>query len=78
MFSLILGFAAVWHIWWAVIAGFVGIVVTAVVHSFGKNEGFYIKAAKVRAIEEAHYAARMSLERKRAGDTDQYEVAESN
>ncbi len=78
VFSLILGFAAVWHIWWAVIAGFVGIVVTAVVHSFGKNEGFYIKAAKVRAIEEAHYAARMSLERKRAGDPDQYEVAESN
>ncbi|MFD1561374.1 cytochrome o ubiquinol oxidase subunit I [Paraburkholderia silviterrae] len=52
MFSLVLGFAGIWHIWWLAIAGFVGILATAIGYSFQKNEGYYIPAAKVRADEE--------------------------
>ncbi|WP_322057778.1 cytochrome o ubiquinol oxidase subunit I [Paraburkholderia sp. J63] len=57
MFSLVLGFAGIWHIWWLAIAGFVGILATAIGYSFQKNEGYYIPAAKVRADEEARNRA---------------------
>jgi cytochrome o ubiquinol oxidase subunit I len=51
-FALVLGFAGIWHIWWLMIAGFVGILATIIGYSFQKNEGYYIPAAKVRADEE--------------------------
>ena len=57
LFSLVLGFAGIWHIWWLMIAGFVGILATAIGYSFQKNEGYYIPAAKVRADEEARERA---------------------
>jgi cytochrome o ubiquinol oxidase subunit I len=56
-FSLVLGFAGIWHIWWLMIVGFVGILGTAIAYSFQKNEGYYIPAAKVRADEEARSRA---------------------
>jgi cytochrome o ubiquinol oxidase subunit 1 len=52
VFSLVLGFAAVWHIWWLAIVGLVGAVGTVIVYSFQKNEGYYIPAATVAEIEE--------------------------
>ena len=52
MFSLVLGFAAIWYIWWLVALSLVGVIATVIAYSFGKNEGFYIPAAKVRADEE--------------------------
>jgi cytochrome o ubiquinol oxidase subunit I len=52
LFSLVLGFAAIWHIWWLAIASFVAILGTVIANSFLKNEGYYIPAAKVRADEE--------------------------
>jgi cytochrome o ubiquinol oxidase subunit 1 len=61
MFSLVLGFAAIWHIWWLAIVALVGIVVTVVLHSAGANEGYYIPADKVREIEENRTAASVSL-----------------
>jgi cytochrome o ubiquinol oxidase subunit I len=51
-FALVLGFAGIWHIWWLMIAGFVGILATIIGYSFQKNEGYYIPASKVRADEE--------------------------
>jgi cytochrome o ubiquinol oxidase subunit I len=61
MFSLVLGFAAIWHIWWLAIVALVGIVVTVILHSAGANEGYYIPADKVREIEEHRTAASVSL-----------------
>jgi cytochrome o ubiquinol oxidase subunit I len=49
--SLVLGFALIWHIWWLAIVAFLGIAVTAIAHSFLKNEGYIIPAATVMAIE---------------------------
>ncbi|TDA46123.1 cytochrome o ubiquinol oxidase subunit I, partial [Burkholderia pyrrocinia] len=52
IFSLVLGFALVWHIWWLAIAGLVGIVATLVIYSSRDNNGYYIPASTVRKIED--------------------------
>jgi cytochrome o ubiquinol oxidase subunit 1 len=51
MFSLVLGFAGVWHITWLAAAALLAIVATLIVRSFGDNDGYYIPAEKVREIE---------------------------
>ncbi|NYH17089.1 hypothetical protein GGD41_004317 [Paraburkholderia bryophila] len=61
MFSLVLGFAGVWHIWWLAIIGLVGSIGTVIVYSFQKNEGYYIPAAEVAAIEEKRSGAGAQL-----------------
>ncbi|MCZ2895028.1 cytochrome o ubiquinol oxidase subunit I, partial [Burkholderia thailandensis] len=58
VFSLVLGFAAVWHIWWLAIAGLAGIVVTVIAYSASENDGYYIPADTVRKIEEKRGGAR--------------------
>ncbi|AGK50094.1 cytochrome o ubiquinol oxidase, subunit I [Burkholderia thailandensis MSMB121] len=58
VFSLVLGFAAVWHIWWLAIASLVGIVVTVIAYSASDNDGYYIPADAVRRIEEKRGGAR--------------------
>ncbi|KVG59187.1 cytochrome ubiquinol oxidase subunit I [Burkholderia territorii] len=60
VFSLVLGFALVWHIWWMAIGGLVGIIATLVVYSSRDNDGYYIPASKVRRIEEKQPAARVA------------------
>ncbi|AWU99835.1 cytochrome o ubiquinol oxidase subunit I [Burkholderia sp. JP2-270] len=52
IFSLVLGFALVWHIWWLAITGLVGIVATLVIYSSRDNDGYYIPASTVRKIED--------------------------
>ncbi|AOK31329.1 MULTISPECIES: cytochrome o ubiquinol oxidase subunit I [Burkholderia] len=59
LFSLVLGFAAVWHIWWLAIAGLVGVVATVIVYSSNDNEGYYIPADEVREIEALGGARKM-------------------
>jgi cytochrome o ubiquinol oxidase subunit 1 len=61
VFSLVLGFAAVWHIWWLAIVGIVGVFATLIGYSFRENDGYYISAEAVRQIEERH-AARTETE----------------
>ncbi|KWF23791.1 cytochrome o ubiquinol oxidase subunit I [Burkholderia pseudomultivorans] len=60
VFSLVLGFAMVWHIWWLAIAGLVGIVATLVVYSSRDNDGYYIPASTVRKIEEKQSTKRVA------------------
>ena len=60
IFSLALGFALVWHIWWLAIAGLVGIVATLVIYSSRDNDGYYIPASTVRRIEESRHKARVA------------------
>ncbi|KVU62495.1 cytochrome o ubiquinol oxidase subunit I [Burkholderia ubonensis] len=63
VFSLALGFALVWHIWWLAIAGLAGIVATLVIYSSRNNDGYYIPASTVRRIEEPRHAARTTAPR---------------
>jgi cytochrome o ubiquinol oxidase subunit I len=58
MFSLVLGFAAIWHIWWLAIIGIVGAIGTIIVHSFSNDHGYYIPADTVRKIEEGRSAGK--------------------
>jgi cytochrome o ubiquinol oxidase subunit 1 len=50
-FSLMLGFALVWHIWWMALVGLVGIVLSIIVHSFNENRAYYVQAEDVARIE---------------------------
>jgi cytochrome o ubiquinol oxidase subunit 1 len=62
LLSLVLGFAGVWHITWLAVAALVGIVLTLIVRSFGNHDGYYIPAARVRAIEEQRQRALVAAE----------------
>ncbi|MFX1764407.1 cytochrome o ubiquinol oxidase subunit I [Paraburkholderia sp. A1RI-2L] len=62
-FSLLLGFAGVWHITWLGVLAFIAIVVTVAVRSFSDDDGYYIPAAKVREIEEKRHRAAVAAER---------------
>jgi cytochrome o ubiquinol oxidase subunit 1 len=52
IFSLLLGFAGVWHITWLAVAALVAIMATVIGRSFGDNDGYMIPAETVRRIEE--------------------------
>ena len=52
IFSLLLGFAGVWHITWLAVAALVAIMATVIGRSFGDNDGYYISAETVRKTEE--------------------------
>lgn len=60
IFSLVLGFALVWHIWWMAIGGLVGIVATLVIYSSGDNDGYYIPASTVRKTEDKQPTQRVA------------------
>ncbi len=55
-FSLIMGFAFVWHIWWMVILGVAGIFGSLVVYSFERNKDYYVPVDQIEPIEHAHLA----------------------
>jgi len=48
-FSLIFGFAMIWHIWWMAILGFAGMIVTWIVKSY------YVPVATVEKLENQHF-----------------------
>ncbi|SAL25747.1 cytochrome-c oxidase [Caballeronia choica] len=62
MFSLVLGFAGIWHIWWLAIAALVGIAATVIGYSFRRNDGHFIEASTVRTIEEKRSRALAAVE----------------
>lgn len=53
-FSLVFGFAFVWHIWWMVIVGFVGMIGAWIAYSFDRNKDYYVPVSEVEAIETPH------------------------
>ncbi len=53
-FALIFGFAMIWYMWWLAAVGFIGIVVTAIVHSFNEDRDYYVSVEEIKAIENAH------------------------
>ncbi|BET11010.1 Cytochrome bo(3) ubiquinol oxidase subunit 1 [Pandoraea sputorum] len=56
-FSLVFGFAAIWHIWWLAIVGFVGMIVTFICRSNNDSIDYYVQSPEVVAIESAHHQA---------------------
>ncbi|MGX8941529.1 cytochrome o ubiquinol oxidase subunit I [Symbiopectobacterium sp. Eva_TO] len=54
-FSMVFGFAMIWHIWWMAIAGFVGMIVTWIVHSFNRDVDYYVPVKQIEEIENQHF-----------------------
>jgi cytochrome o ubiquinol oxidase subunit 1 len=55
-FSLVLCFALVWHMWVLAGIGLVGVIATFVLRSYDRDVDYYVPAAEVKRIEEAHLA----------------------
>ncbi len=60
-FATIMGFALIWHIWWMVIAGFIGAFATFVVFAWRDHDEYVIPAAEVARIDRANRAERRGL-----------------
>ncbi|MGL9759798.1 MAG: cytochrome o ubiquinol oxidase subunit I [Symbiopectobacterium sp.] len=54
-FSLVFGFAMIWHIWWMAIASFIGIIVTWILHSFNRDVDYYVSVKQIEEIENQHF-----------------------
>jgi cytochrome o ubiquinol oxidase subunit 1 len=60
-FATVMGFALIWHIWWMVVAGFVGAFATFVVFAWRDHDEYVIPAAEVARIDRANLQARRAL-----------------
>ncbi len=56
-FSLVAGFALIWHIWWLAIVGVVGVIFSAIKHSFNEDTDYYVPVDVITKIEDQHFAA---------------------
>ena len=56
-FSLAMGFALVWHIWWLAIVGLVGMIATYIKHTFNDDVDYYVPVEVVERTENEHFAA---------------------
>ncbi len=56
-FSLVMGFALIWHIWWLAIVGLVGIIATYIRHTFNDDVDYYVPVEVVEKTEAKHYQA---------------------
>ncbi|MGQ7247922.1 cytochrome o ubiquinol oxidase subunit I [Halomonas sp. V046] len=54
LFATIAGFALVWHIWWLVIVGGIGVFATFMARIFNNDVDYYVPAAEVERIEREH------------------------
>ncbi|MEN3110299.1 cytochrome o ubiquinol oxidase subunit I [Uliginosibacterium paludis] len=52
-FSLILGFALIWHIWWLAIVGLIGIVGSMLARAYEKDRDFYVQPDEIESTERA-------------------------
>ncbi|MBU2954374.1 cytochrome o ubiquinol oxidase subunit I [Marinobacter sp. F3R08] len=54
-FSIVLGFALVWHIWWLAGVGAFGIFAAFIARIFNDNTDYYVPADEVKRIETEHH-----------------------
>ena len=55
-FSLVMGFAMVWHIWWLAIVGLIGMIATYIKHTFNDDVDYYVPVDVVARTENEHFA----------------------
>lgn len=61
-FATVMGFALIWHVWWMVVAGFVGAVATFVVFAWRDHDEYLIPAAEVARVDRVNLAERRAHE----------------
>ncbi|MEC6881889.1 cytochrome o ubiquinol oxidase subunit I [Photobacterium piscicola] len=79
MFSLMFGFAFIWHIWWMVIAGTVGMIASWIVYSFQRSKDYYVEVSEVEAMERKHLAkarGEKTAEHKDGKDDDDFDPSD--
>ena len=54
-FSLVMGFALIWHIWWLAIASFAGMIISWIVKSFDEDVDYYVPVPEVEKLENQHF-----------------------
>ncbi|MFM4721259.1 cytochrome o ubiquinol oxidase subunit I [Aeromonas bivalvium] len=54
-FSVVFGFAMIWHIWWMALVGFVGMIGTWIIHSFNDDVDYYVQVDEIERIEGQHF-----------------------
>jgi cytochrome o ubiquinol oxidase subunit 1 len=57
-FATVMGFALIWHIWWMVIAAFVGAFATFVVFAWRDEQESVVPAARIEELDGANRKAR--------------------
>jgi cytochrome o ubiquinol oxidase subunit 1 len=60
-FATLMGFALIWHIWWMVIAGFIGAFATFVVFAWRDHDEYEIPAEEVARIDRANINQRRDM-----------------
>ena len=65
-FSIVLGFALVWHIWWLAVVGLVGMIGSFIVRTFDNDIDYYVPAAEVERIENERFALLDQVQAKKA------------
>ncbi|HVX76786.1 MAG TPA: cytochrome o ubiquinol oxidase subunit I [Bradyrhizobium sp.] len=60
-FATVMGFALIWHIWWMVIAGFIGAFATFVAFAWRDHDEYEIPAEEVARIDRVNLAERRNL-----------------
>ncbi|MDD0926579.1 cytochrome o ubiquinol oxidase subunit I [Xylella fastidiosa subsp. multiplex] len=55
-FSIVLGFALTWHIWWMAILGLVGMIGSFIARSFDNDIDYWVPAEEVARIENERFA----------------------
>ncbi len=54
LFSLILGFALTWQIWWMAALSFVATVLTLIIRTFDNDVDYYVEVDEIERIESQH------------------------
>jgi len=54
LFSLILGFALTWQIWWMAALSFVATVLTLIIRTFDNDVDYYVEVEEIERIESQH------------------------
>ena len=67
LFSLIMGFALIWYIWWLAAVGFIGVIATWIAYSFNKDVDYYVPIDVVKKTEDEHFAKMKQAEVKHVG-----------
>jgi cytochrome o ubiquinol oxidase subunit I len=50
-FSLLLGFAMIWHIWWLAIAGLLGVIITLIVRTSNDDTEYELSVEEIERLE---------------------------
>ncbi|MFP6561926.1 cytochrome o ubiquinol oxidase subunit I [Paraburkholderia sp. B3] len=62
MFSLLFGFAIVWHMWLFAAIGLAGMIVTFILRTYDEDTDYWVPAAEVARIENARFEQLAQLE----------------